>query len=502
MDLLNKIWDWDAYTTEFTLNKNVVIRSKRLRIPFVICGWLGVLCMFGYYFIWCLRFMKSEYADGNTMFDLRQPHQLSWKDALDPDIDTPDFTPNASDFGYCQQLQKPRMCGTFDEHDIHVSHGTGGDMTIATRVEYFWQKKAQVEGGRPPKFLWEFDTSHDSPYQDFLVTGVENYEIKMEHEVQIESDGIIEHILFWWRQRAGPRGEKKTLLNSETLQGYFEDHEGNRQMIPCKGRCDASPMELFFQEAGMPSSSSSLYSNGADFVSLQHLLKIAGVDLDKAVVANESHRSLGLSMEIVIVYDNMDHSEFWTWPFGPKPKYTYRIRQAPYKFGEHVTVSREHILSENTRLLVRYTGILLQAKVTGNMGSYSLSHIFISLTVIGSFLTILKVVVSAILVRCYANFGKGGALVASQMFQFYQEEKSLLDSEFELMMAKHENHADAAEKLQYVLMELLEQKSFRELVRTTSASSTKSTQLPTLRNTSASSSMSMQMPQVATDRNV
>mmetsp|Transcript_23821 Transcript_23821/g.43197 ORF Transcript_23821/g.43197 Transcript_23821/m.43197 type:complete len:497 (+) Transcript_23821:58-1548(+) len=496
MDLLNKIWDWDAYTTEFTLNKNVVIRSKSLKVPFVICGWLGVFCMFGYYFIWCLRFMKTEYADGNVMFDLRQPHQLSWKDALDPDIDAPDFTPNASDFGYCQQLQKPRMCGAFDEHDIHASHGTGGDMIIATRVEYFWQKRAQVEGGRPPKFLWEFDTSHDPPYQDFLVTGVENYEIKMEHEVKIESDGIIEHILHGGDKEQDPE-EKKTLLNSETLQGYTEDHEGNRQMIPCKGRCDASPMELFFQEAGMPSSSSSLYSNGADFVSLQHLLKIAGVDLDKAVVANESHRSLGMSLEIVINYDNMDRSEFWTWPFGRKPKYTYRIRRAPYKFGEHVTVSREHILSENTRLLVRYTGILLQAKITGNMGSYSLSHIFISLTVIGSFLTILKVVMSAILVRCYAKFGKGGALIASQMFQFYQEEKSLLDSDFEVMMAKYDNHSDAAEKLQYVLLELLEQKAFRELVRNTSASSAKSTQLPTLRNTSASSAMS-----TSSDQNV
>eukprot|EP00931_Biecheleriopsis_adriatica_P060666 TRINITY_DN36442_c0_g1_i1.p1 TRINITY_DN36442_c0_g1~~TRINITY_DN36442_c0_g1_i1.p1 ORF type:complete len:485 (+),score=57.29 TRINITY_DN36442_c0_g1_i1:59-1513(+) len=447
MDLF-KCCPWDAYISELQVDKTVIIKSKKFKVPYIIAGWLGVLCMFVYYFIFSLRFLSLDDTSGNTLFSLRQPRQLSWKDDMDPDMDSPDFIPNESDFEYCKHLKKPKRCEAFDEHDVEASSGTDSDIFIATQVEYIWQRRTSAEGGRrTPRFLWELDPDHEEPYKQLLVMGVGNYEVKLEHAVPARAIGIVERIFNYFSEkqaRVMDKG-KPTTLNSESVPGFIEHRNGSRQLIPCQGACDASMLESLFQTPDMASSNSAFYSQGADFISVQQLVQLAGVDLDEQVVANESYRSLGVSIDLEIEYDNMEN--FWSWPWGRKPKYTYRFEHAPYKSEDRMAVSKIQAFSENKRLLVRYTGILLQARITGAMGFYSLTHIVINLTVIASFVAALKIMVSSIAVHLFALYGEPEGVTASRMYTYYAEEASPQETEFGEVMARCDSFREAPRQL-------------------------------------------------------
>merc|ERR1719343_537634 len=118
------------------------------------------------------------------------------------------------------------------------------------------------------------------------------------------------------------------------------------------------------------------------------MLDAAGVDLDAPLdKINSTRRLSGLSIDLEIYWTNLDPKDFWAWPFGRKTKYIYKFSEVPRKKRSRRDQLRFDVVQTGqdgeTRTVTRFTGILIQTTLHGQMGHYSVLHLIV--TVMASF---------------------------------------------------------------------------------------------------------------------
>jgi len=166
--------------------------------------------------------------------------------------------------------------------------------------------------------------------------------------------------------------------------------------------------------------------NVFDEMSVGKMLEAAGIQLDSFHEGNGvPKRYIGSGVFLTVTYTDMDPVDFWTWPFGRKPKYTYNFREmhhtsSPYNTTRYQSARAERANSTH-RHVEHHAGIMVLTLLEGVHGTYSLSHFLMALTIFLAMLQIAKTMVNTFLVKLYSwtRFSHVAA-----MHQFYQMDVS------------------------------------------------------------------------------
>mmetsp|Transcript_20594 Transcript_20594/g.57262 ORF Transcript_20594/g.57262 Transcript_20594/m.57262 type:complete len:511 (+) Transcript_20594:47-1579(+) len=371
---------FDEFVTVYQVPKIVKIRSKLLRVPFLLLQFV-LLFIFLPWLIFTLQFLSFSSIESSTvMLDLSPPSR-NFDKCHDIDVDCADVggAPLTKP-GYCSddtlraveanatqyffheddhhsysKVRWPRPppfgqaaisfdCSRYDVHELGKHYGMG--LRLATAITTFTQERCTTGD-----CLWK-----DVGIKSSFVENLGHYMVKIRHAVDTRShsfhsnadssgfllvDGVPN--LIWCTNK------------SSQAQACMENEEW-RKIYP---RCSDRSTE----------SRGACVSTGfADYVTIQKLLDIAGVGLDEPLTEGIPRRWWGTVLKLTIEYSNASPEDAWrVWP--PRllqPKYTYTVK----KVSDFTWDSIVESTSPNTRNLTRKAGIDLQVEVIGSMAEW------------------------------------------------------------------------------------------------------------------------------------
>lgn len=410
------------FFTQYRTTKAVVVHSKVLGIPHRCAQLFIVVYIIIYQICLRLRFLKVQDADGVTKIGLRSPGPHFWN-VSEQDRDGVQTLRPLDSISYCRgrnlsytpRREDEYQCRYFDDHELQRSSPTDSGVFFATRVETIPQRRCVTSPGSQCKRLW----SEQGAHEDVFVAGIEDYFLKIDHAIPFDHDGV-------------------RYATAENSQGFIKFANESVFHIPCFGDCNYSVTERDFSSwtAYSPCDSRGVENSGcfsitSDFLSVATVLEAAGANLD-IHAADEVHspRALGISLGLDIHYTNMEPWEFWKPPLGRKIKYTYEFSSFRFQQNDRVDYFRDVAEQGSTRVLKRYTGILIQTTIKGKLGTYSLIQFLITLAVSTGLLTVAEFLVPTLL----CLLPKTGCVWlrnASRMYEFYKKDESPTHEEFQ-----------------------------------------------------------------------
>lgn len=181
-----------------------------------------------------------------------------------------------------------------------------------------------------------------------------------------------------------------------------------------------------------------LQSVYGDSIAIGKLLEIGNISLDdsnnwNSEGSNISLRFTGLLLNLDIYYENNDPDDFWSWPYGKKHKYTYkvsRVRLPSIMWAQPKSIlssSKDSSSGKLERVVVKRAGIDIRVRVHGSHGSYSVMGAFQSLVVSTTIVTLTGFLINHGLSRIYRCLPKTKTL--AMMFEWYKYDESAPEHE-------------------------------------------------------------------------
>jgi len=171
-------------------------------------------------------------------------------------------------------------------------------------------------------------------------------------------------------------GQKVPWGTLSTHQGTA-DHHGSHHWISEHSQTDASGQQQPLQRK--PPSKPVFAIKDGDIFSIQKILDLTGLDLDKSFnLEGEPLRESGTVIEVEAIYDNL--VEFWS-SFGYMPiSYTYKFTQRPMEEMKTEMYAQAQPNFPHERVIENRHGLYLQLKVTGQFGFFSIVYLLVMLT--------------------------------------------------------------------------------------------------------------------------
>lgn len=133
------------------------------------------------------------------------------------------------------------------------------------------------------------------------------------------------------------------------------------------------------QEKRKPPSKPVFAIKDGDIFSIQKILDLVGLDLDKSFnMEGEPLRESGTVIEVEAIYDNL--VAFWS-SFGYMPiSYTYKFTQRPMEEMKTEMFAQAQPNFPHERVIENRHGLYLMLKVTGTFGFFSIVYLLVMLT--------------------------------------------------------------------------------------------------------------------------
>mmetsp|Transcript_62117 Transcript_62117/g.175156 ORF Transcript_62117/g.175156 Transcript_62117/m.175156 type:complete len:474 (+) Transcript_62117:150-1571(+) len=422
---MDDIFDITPYPTQYRTQKHVIISSRWIKVPHFVLSLIALIFLV-WSICWNLSFMEAGGVLLNTAIRLKYP-MTNYESCTDTDMDCEFHTLNSS-LEYCRErataagiieweinntheVLERHVLGCRDV-DIHDDDLAGDKLLIPTMITRFFQRRCAGDECRLAHVHRGWITER---IEGHFVTDIESFTVSIAHTYQVD--------------RLSMRG------TGTTEQGFLDDHGGNRCIIACTSDCGYPHFRRWganYPPCGsntQHSGNASYSSHRGDVFSVGRLLKAAGIELDSArpEFGNLSARVTGLALTLDIIYDNLE--SFWQLPWGPKIKYVYRPYESSFGVREELYKTFVHHPSDaQSRVLERYTGIVLRVHTDGAMSQFSLVHFIYA---IASFLALLKcadVIVERFLVPAYGLFPCTAHI--PQFFKIHKAERSIAEDRF------------------------------------------------------------------------
>jgi len=165
---------------------------------------------------------------------------------------------------------------------------------------------------------------------------------------------------------------------------------------------------------------SCMSTSWGDYINLQTLLAASNMTIDKATMLR------GAIMRLEIEFTNIDSVDFWTWPWGPKPKlivYPSQVRSSDHDIAEQIIVEypalpwrgkdavAESVSSQTyssrlgtERLIKHKRMLLIKTASRGSYGRFSYSSFLMHFVVCSAIVLYAKTIVNEGLIRIYGMF--------------------------------------------------------------------------------------------------
>eukprot|EP00929_Paragymnodinium_shiwhaense_P002847 TRINITY_DN10315_c0_g2_i1.p1 TRINITY_DN10315_c0_g2~~TRINITY_DN10315_c0_g2_i1.p1 ORF type:complete len:501 (+),score=62.11 TRINITY_DN10315_c0_g2_i1:68-1570(+) len=377
-----------SWLTQFEVKQLVVVRSPELRIPELFLFVVLILAVFVYDLGYKLNAFEVESVSVATLLELRPPQGNFWECKVaegDCKFAYPENTPDycssgrAVDGWGCTSLTTAELQpqGQIPSQDMAIVlsetfiEETKCDKN--TRTCYGWEPKNTGKRdyfAKGPEvnlavirtnLIADSKTHSQDPWHS---TGSE-----VQSLLRFRGSGEVKHL-----KAFKDGGEEDTSIPYlDFFQTRYHASCGNNTGTP--GSCMGTPF--------------------GDFIGLNVLLDAANYSM------SEEDRLRGFVLTLNIVFTNCDPQDFWTWPFGFKPKVVYEPRVQAYSQEDfmqfEVTENTTHDRQTHKFMHV----VLIKTSHEGYHARFSLSFLVSQLAIASTILGVSHLIVKEVLVLAY-----------------------------------------------------------------------------------------------------
>jgi len=390
--------------TDYRTPHFVIIRSKWLRIP-ELCLKGILLLIFMSYIVIPLHFMRKDPVTQSRTLDLEPPISDWWNSDCtwlkgDCEIVVPNETECDKNFSSC--LPAP-----LHESAISPKGGAvqGGSVSVAFSEFRTVEACAKSEISRCTSFKKGHAENRSFSGVDTLLLFVRHrFETATWTQSGAEVQGLLE-----FADGSEPRRLRDKVSNSAVIS----DEAFLAQRFPD-----------FCGSDNGNGSDTCMSTQAGDYMSIGLLLKAANMSIDTI-------RVHGGAMELGLTFTNMDMSDFWSYPIGPKAKYVYRPREQLLGFNEgsqDIFWTELEDITETSQRKVVKPCLLIAVNFKGERGVFDWLTLMTRLTVCSAALALSHFVVDNILVTLYKRSESMKHVHA--LFEVYKQKESPEDETF------------------------------------------------------------------------
>jgi hypothetical protein len=394
---------FDEFITNFEYNKVAIIKSKRLRIPELVIGGILFAIVLLHQLIYKLRFLKE--APVRVEFSAKLlPTYSNWWDCSSYSGSCKRDIPKNPDFcskKYKMEVWNPQLkktevrdskmdCRSFDfDRDVELS----SDWVMAsTRTVTVHEVKDEENGEWKlvPGDMQQHLMNGVSQMLAFRgLTGPSEYIDRPLAEIQ----GFIKFANESTPRRIQCADEHKFLEDCPNFQGgsYWS------KSYPAVSGSDPTP-EVRHDATGC------FVVAGFVRCHMSTLLAAAGVDLDKEVKKGETPRVAGFTLDVNVHLTNWDSGDFWSFPYGLKPKYIIEVKRRDLVNKLWIRQSYQYYHGGSRERTDHY-GIRLLFGTTVTWGCVDLLTLGASAVIAASFFAYASQFVTSVLLKVYDMIG-------------------------------------------------------------------------------------------------
>eukprot|EP00929_Paragymnodinium_shiwhaense_P002846 TRINITY_DN10315_c0_g1_i1.p1 TRINITY_DN10315_c0_g1~~TRINITY_DN10315_c0_g1_i1.p1 ORF type:complete len:542 (+),score=70.94 TRINITY_DN10315_c0_g1_i1:81-1706(+) len=377
---------WRVFT-DYEVKQTVVIRSPELRIPELLLFVALILAVFVYDLGYKLHAVEVQPVSVETLLELRPPQRNFWSCKVAVGNCILGYPSNSP--SYCSSDMQGDRCKSLTTADLQPEGQIPSqDMAIVLSETFIEEDKCAENNascyGWEPRHGSKKDYFTKDPESNLAVIRTNLIaDSKTESEDAWHSTGSQVQSLIRFRKS----GEVKRLIP------FVHNGKDEDRSIPYREFFEARYQNRCGEGDGH--AGSCMGTPFGDFIGLDVLLKAANYTLTK------ENRRLGFVLMLNIVFTNCDPQDFWTWPFGFKPKVVYEPRVQAFSQEDFMQFEvTENTTHDRQTHKFRHV-VLIKTSHEGYHARFSLSFLVSQLAIASTILGVSHLIVREVLVLVY-----------------------------------------------------------------------------------------------------
>lgn len=391
----------DDVTSKFYYPKFAVIRSKKLKIPQIVIAFCSVALVLCYELIYNLRFMRLTplAIDFHPMMfpALSNFWECSSYSKADCVNDIPEDEPQChmsqtvDIFDVTAKKWLPHnitpTCRAFDHsEDVHTDNNR---VDLSTRTVHFVETKSNTTG------VW--DMAPGSVTQTLTIGAMQVVGFGGLLFVPAQE---VRHDLFSMQgflQFANEDTPRR--IQCSKGEGPWQDcgslHQGNYWKSRYPNVASLESPGWRYNDTGCGVYNSYVRCH------VSTLLEAAGINHIDKLIDGKSPRNFGVSLQVHVEVTNMDGHDFWSFPWGSKPKYVISVTSPGHTNPLPIRQSRHDHGKPNIRERVDHFGIALNFQSSSRWGHFDPLVALASFVVAITFISYSRIVVNYVVLQLY-----------------------------------------------------------------------------------------------------